>query len=675
MHRSSVVLPLTVALIAACHWVIRPAAADPPSQVAGLTLKALSDAELDTIKQKTGHRVGVLVTAVAPGSPAAAAGLRPGDLLFIVAEKPVDSPAAVDNALAEKTGPVAIAGIRQKADGTGEIVQLTLTMPEGTTAPPQPPADPEGKLKALDAALAAGVITQEEYNRKKAELLAQAKPPALDKETQGKLKALDAAREAGVLSEAEYQQKRAALLKGAGTTSAGPGNGLSSYADPQGRFTIQYPAGWQAKPRDDENGVDLVKGHATGSVIAFKGQGTPDELLNAFAGPVRQQTKEFKEVRRGQVPIGTGTGPMLEYTGVNPNGVSCHAILAASVGQEIGFLFMLVALADEFGGVRTEWEAVLKSFGGEHAAATAPVPGGASTAAADAGGDAFTAYFNMLDFIRSQAWGRQIATPAEERQKLLALLDQAGPETRQNVTQALQGVPQVWLEIQSKWKGATEEKRTQQREYWRTQLLLPSFLFPPPVETDTFKGRNDRVVLEYPRGWVVSQTEDGDNQYLYLGPKGTQTSWDQLIDPASSPPGALFAIMPIPDELKNVKTFVQGARLLAQQYVLTPGAALKEINAVDLEGGAIITFRGRYPGQKEERFYWVGAVRYGPDYILAGRLGGPTAQADTLVPAFSHMVATMELNPPSGGGGDYGGAMVDYYTSRAGNIAVSSGWQ
>ena len=62
------------------------------------------------------------------------------------------------------------------------------------------------KLKALDAARAAGILSDDEYDRKKAELearLAAAAAPPIDAETQRKLKALDAARAAGILSEEE----------------------------------------------------------------------------------------------------------------------------------------------------------------------------------------------------------------------------------------------------------------------------------------------------------------------------------------------------------------------------------------------------------------------------------------------------------------------------------------
>ena len=155
--------------------------------------------------------------------------------------------------------------------------------------------------------------------------------------------------------------------------------------------------------------------------------------------------------------------------------------------------------------------------------------------------------------------------------------------------------------------------------------------------------------------------------------QGTGTTWEQVLDPATSPTGALFVVTPITAEISQAQTFVQGARLVAAEFVAPPGSGLREFGALDLDEGAVIALRGEYPGQAEGKFYWVGAARYGPDYILAGRLGGPISQAATLVPIYSHMLMTMELNPPAGGD-DYHRAMVGYYTSAMGNTVVSSGW-
>ncbi|NSW58130.1 MAG: hypothetical protein HPY44_19155 [Armatimonadetes bacterium] len=640
-HNRPLLMPPLALLVAlglaadVCH------AQQTPSQAAGLTLQALTAEDLDAMERHTGYRVGVQVVAVAPGSPASV-GLRANDVIFLVGESPVASPEAVDQALVGRTGEIIIGGIRMGADGNGEVFEARINLSVQAAVPQQA-------------------------------------APASDPQTQEKLRALDAARAAGILSDAEYAQKRAALMNEAGPAPGtvlvtAPADGLLTYADPQGRFYLRYPPSFQARLREDNNGVDLVRGQATGSVFAFAGQGTPQELLAAFHGSVRQQTRDYRELTQGEVPVGALQGVMVEYTGISPNGVASHATMTAAVGQGFGYLFMLTGPEADFAACRADWDAVLRNFSQQPPAPpnATPATGPGAALPPVPSADPLNAYLDMLDFMRTQAFGRPVNTPPADRQRLAALLEQADAQARQNVMQALQTVPQVWAELQQKWNAADEAARAEQRQHWARQMLLPTFVYPPPLDVETFRGRNDRVVFEHPKGWVVAQTEAEDTQYLYLGPGGTETTWNQVLDPASSPPGALFVVMPTPAEVAGVN-YIDAARMAAQQYVATAGANMTEINAADLTGGAIVTLRGRYPGQAEDKFYWVGVVKYGPDYILAGRLGGPVSQAESLVPAFSHMVMTMELNPPEGDAG-YGGAMVDYYTSRLGNIVVSSSW-
>jgi hypothetical protein len=114
-----------------------------PAATAGLSLSALTDDSLEAVRQATGHRVGVLVSAVAAGSPAAAAGFRTGDLLYTVAERGVDSPAAVDAALTGRTGAVTVTGVRPTAAGGWEALSVTLTLNAG--GPEVAPATEKGK--------------------------------------------------------------------------------------------------------------------------------------------------------------------------------------------------------------------------------------------------------------------------------------------------------------------------------------------------------------------------------------------------------------------------------------------------------------------------------------------------------------------------------------------------
>jgi hypothetical protein len=103
---------------------------------------------------------------------------------------------------------------------------------------------------------------------------------------------------------------------------------------------------------------------------------------------------------------------------------------------------------------------------------------------------------------------------------------------------------------------------------------------------------------------------------------------------------------------------VQGARLLAQLLIPNGISNLREIQALPIgEIGAVITVAGKFPGQNEEKFYWIGVTKFGEGKIFAGRMGGKVSEADTLLPVFTYMLATLQLNPPAPAGGGGGGGV------------------
>jgi hypothetical protein len=127
----------------------------------------------------------------------------------------------------------------------------------GLSAAPAAPAGPdrasaEKKLKALEQAHAAGILSEEEYAAKKAALEAELKP-RIDAATQKKLDALDAALAAGILSRDEYNAKKSRLLGGAAPAApaptAQPPRPGQTHELPNG-VSFWYPKGWTLAKRD-----------------------------------------------------------------------------------------------------------------------------------------------------------------------------------------------------------------------------------------------------------------------------------------------------------------------------------------------------------------------------------------------------------------------------------------
>ncbi len=149
-----------------------------------------------------------------------------------------------------------------------------------------------------------------------------------------------------------------------------------------------------------------------------------------------------------------------------------------------------------------------------------------------------------------------------------------------------------------------------------------------------------------------------------------------MLNTQTSPAGALFALVTLDAQMRQMG-FVQGARYLVQ--LLMPGAAgsFREVQVTPIgQAGAIITLRGKFPGESEERFYWIGITAFGSDQIFAGRLGGRIDQAMDLLSGFHHIFSTLQLHPPqpAGGGGSALGSW-EVAWSKVSTAAVANIWK
>jgi hypothetical protein len=379
----------------------RPLSAATQSATAGLELQTLDAEDLDMIQEETGYRVGVLVLDVTAGSPAANAGILRGDLLLTVGQTPVASAQAVDTALAAG-GRLDILYLRGETAG-----QCLLTMPAATSSAPAPASGtpPAGaaagdKLEALDAALAAGIITQEEYARKKtqlesemraaapataeklaalkaayesgilteeeyarkkAEIEAQAggAPKLPDEETRRKLAALEQAHESGILNDQEFDSKKAELLGDAGAPAAPPGQG-KTYRHPIG-FTMWHPTGWQVLEQEGalqlappdpatRDGQPAELYFVTGESVAEEGiTRSDDPQVTAY---MNEQVAAFAPQLKakgitGTVPLAHGSGTIMDWEAQSPTGEAILARAYIAIVKQSGVSLIAMGQKDK----------------------------------------------------------------------------------------------------------------------------------------------------------------------------------------------------------------------------------------------------------------------------------------------------------------------------------------
>lgn len=356
----------------------------PAAKDIGLTLLALAPEDLDAIQRASGYRVGVIVIDVKANSAAAKAGLRKGDIILALGSKGTDSPKAADEALAGMAGRIDVALLRTTDQGNLEALKLALEMP-GTPAPgifastPAPESgtrptatrtDIQAKFKALENARDAGVLSDDEYTRKKAELdaqLLQTKQQP-DAATQSKLKALDEARKAGVLSDNEYARKRNEILgKPAVADSKVPAR-EPLIAATKGKiyrhaigFEFVQPADWSLQEQGDMlvltpvNQAKNAQGPLevyliTGERVDAEGIRQPDDpRVAAYLDQmVRQLSPALNRTGQpGSIETSAGKAIILDWAGKNPQGQEVVARCYVNIIRGYGVTLAGIGLKDK----------------------------------------------------------------------------------------------------------------------------------------------------------------------------------------------------------------------------------------------------------------------------------------------------------------------------------------
>ena len=298
-----------------------------------------------------------------------------------------------------------------------------------------------------------------------------------------------------------------------------------------------------------------------------------------------------------------------------------------------------------------------------------------SGGAAGATGDPINAYFNLMDFACSQAWNRTVVTPAPDRQRVASILMQNWNQMDAASQAQIMALPRAWTDLQQSWKTMSEAERNKKRTEWRDQILLPNNFFAPPAQIQRFTAQGNLLGFEYPAAWTGGWQVIQGTPFLFVGPGGDQASWDKVLNTQTSPSGALFALVTLNAQMRQMN-YVQGARYLVQ--VLMPGAAgnFQEVQVTPIgQAGAFITLRGRFPGESEERFYWIGLTAFGSDQIFAGRMGGRISQAMDLLPGFHHMLSTLQLHPPQATSGGGGSGAWEVAWSKVSTAVVANIWK
>jgi hypothetical protein len=328
--------------------VLPACAAESAAKAVGLTLQAMDKADQDAIAEQLGKRAGVMVAAVAANSAAAKAGFVQGEVILKIGEAIVDSPAMADAALVGKTGALEVVSFILDDEVGIKVMKRTLALPGTAVKAEQPARQP-------------------------------------DAETQKKLKALDDAHKAGIISDDEYAKKRAELLKG--QPAATPATASKYIAPTKGQtynhavgFSFWYPAGWTVKDIADAlqlapdkpavaNGQPAEMYFISGQPLEGTGitQVTDPQIAAFLDQFIQQKVSPAMQRKKAPVPLAmmNGQGLLFDWDAPGQNGGTVVARVYACVLKGWGVMFCAIGAKEHVFNRQDELKAIFTSFGFE----------------------------------------------------------------------------------------------------------------------------------------------------------------------------------------------------------------------------------------------------------------------------------------------------------------------
>jgi hypothetical protein len=245
-------------------------------------------------------------------------------------------------------------------------------------------------------------------------------------------------------------------------------------------------------------------------------------------------------------------------------------------------------------------------------------------------------YFDLLDYMRTESLGRQFVTPQAERQRVAALILSSWSSLDAQTQATLVDIASAAQTIKSDMASMSQSERAQVLDQWRQVVLSPLWVYAPPSGAQLYSS--GAFSFSFPGTWGLAEGQG----YLFAGPS-LDTTWDEVDYANTSPPGMLMIAYPNSAGTQSYLDLAQGA---AGNFI----GGLQELCSFGSGAGAIVVANGKFPGQVEEKFFWLAVIPCG-DLLILARMGGPVAQADVLVPEFYNIVNSMSYQGASQGSG------------------------
>jgi len=182
-------------------------------------------------------------------------------------------------------------------------------------APPTAPGGNERQLAALQKACAAGVLTKQECDQRRAQITASSQPaePA----------------------HPPAPSQPPAPGRGPASPAASANSGAGVYRDPQSRFSLAVPPGWSVTPPADAGSGNVQLSFGTSWAMTLLTSGSiPRDVNHQITQQIQAQYTGFQLLNEGDLQVNGHPAHGSNGTGVNPKGVRASVlILSISAGS------------------------------------------------------------------------------------------------------------------------------------------------------------------------------------------------------------------------------------------------------------------------------------------------------------------------------------------------------
>ncbi len=253
------------------------------------------------------------------------------------------------------------------------------------------------------------------------------------------------------------------------------------------------------------------------------------------------------------------------------------------------------------------------------------------------------AYFDMTDFIRTQAWGRAWVTEPARRQEVLEVVTGQFVDFDQELQMAVLDQPSRWAQLQEDWAGLDDGQKSELVRRWRAELLLPTSLCLSSAKRTPYISEMGFISAFFPAEWHAQQVQTGSNSLIATGPPGSSADWGTITDASRCPDGALFIGGTRDGRMQAIESLLDGAGLAVELFITPHLPDFEQKLELDLGAAGLVAMQGQRPNEEDEYCFWMAATLLDEHTYLVSVFGTHVTTAPEIVPHLFEVLWSAEI--------------------------------